>query len=118
MKETDRRRHLRIDSRNLVSYVCLDDSGRPTAHGMGRTLNVNETGILLETVTRIDPECTVSLTIGLREDVVHLKGVVVHERPGVGGKCLSGIEFLEMEDRSLKALEAFISGFKARKSDG
>jgi hypothetical protein len=118
MNGRENRKYPRIDSRNLVSFVCLDESGGLIAHGMGRTLNVNETGILLETFSRIDPACTLSLAIGLKDDVVSLKGVIVRQRIGEAGRCQSGIKFLEMDAKAFEALKKFVARFKASKSTG
>ena len=82
MTITDKRQHPRIDSLNLISYVCIDETDTDVIQGMGRTLNVSEGGILLETHIQIDPKHTLSLTIGLEEDLVDIKGEVAHSKPG------------------------------------
>ncbi|MBW2283868.1 MAG: PilZ domain-containing protein, partial [Deltaproteobacteria bacterium] len=95
MNGKEKREFPRIDSKNLVSYVCLDDKGQTLSQGMGRTLNVNETGILLETINPIDKTCVMSLAIGLKDDVINIEGDIVHQRPGEGGWYRSGIKFHE-----------------------
>ena len=46
MNPVDKRRHTRYESLNL-SYVCLDENDNIIKQGMGRTLNISESGILL-----------------------------------------------------------------------
>ena len=82
MTTKERRHHPRISALNLISYNCIDETEQIVAQGMGRTLNVSEGGILLETHIQIDPKHTLSLTIGLEEDLVDIKGEVAHSKPG------------------------------------
>jgi len=52
----DKRRHIRIDSFNL-SHVCLEEDGMVINECVGKTLNVSESGILLETRFFIPNNC-------------------------------------------------------------
>ena len=63
----NKRKHQRFASLNL-SYVCLDENNNVVTQGMGRTLNISESGILLETNFPIELKYLVLLTIGLEED--------------------------------------------------
>ena len=53
MTSENKRKHERIQSLNL-SYICLDEDNNIVKQGMGRTLNISESGILLETHFPID----------------------------------------------------------------
>jgi hypothetical protein len=94
MTTQEKRKHARVSSLNL-SYVCLDEKDKIVKQGMGRTLNVSESGILLETHFPIDNKHIVTLTLGLEEELVDIKGRPVHTRlnltkkPGVLLKNLS-----------------------------
>ena len=48
MNTNEKRKHPRVNALNL-SYICLDEDQQVIKQGMGRTLNVSESGILLET---------------------------------------------------------------------
>jgi len=72
MTTREKRKHTRINSLNL-SYVCLDENNQIFKQGMGRTLNVSESGILLETHFPIDDQYIVRLILGLEEDLVEIK---------------------------------------------
>jgi hypothetical protein len=76
----EKRKHSRIDSVNLLNYVYFDENQEEENQGMGRTLNVSESGILLETHNPIDTSHFVSLTIGFKEDVVEIKGKVIYKK--------------------------------------
>lgn len=111
MTTEDKRKHHRIDSLNLLNFVCIDEEKNHRKQGMGRTLNVSESGILLETHTKIDPQYSVLLTIGLEDDLVDIKGKVVFSKKGTEGKFESGIEFIEKNETSDLILSEYVKIF-------
>jgi hypothetical protein len=76
----ERRSASRYDSNNLISYVCLDNNNHESTQGMGRTLNISENGILLETHVSIDPNASMSLTIALEEELMDILGIVAYSK--------------------------------------
>lgn len=113
MATKEKRKHARINSLNL-SYVCLDENNEIIKQGMGRTLNVSESGILLETHFPIDKTYIVSLTLGLKEDLIDIKGRPVHSSTNAEGKYEVGIEFLKPAGKTRKALKTFIDAFQKK----
>ena len=110
----EKRKHSRIDSLHLLNYLYYGDNKEDATQGMGRTLNVSESGILLETHTPIDPNQNVSLTIGLEEDMVDIKGRVIYSKQNAQGMFEEGIEFEAMGDSAIKILRAYIEAFNTR----
>ncbi len=117
MTKNDKRYHSRIDSLNLLSYLCIDETDQVVVQGMGRTLNVSEGGILLETHIQIDSEHTVMLTMGLEEELVDIKGKTIHSSPVEDDKFQSGIYFLEIDETALQILKKYIKAFKKQYSE-
>ena len=113
MATIEKRKHARINSLNL-SYVCLDENNEIVKQGMGRSLNVSESGILLETHFPIDDQHIVSLTIGLEEDLIDIKGRPIHTRKNDAGKYEVGIEFLKSNEKTRKSLKKFIDSFQKK----
>ena len=113
MATKEKRKHPRISSLNL-SYVCLDENNKIIKQGMGRSLNVSESGILLETHFPIDDQLIVTLTLGLEEELVDIKGRPVHTRINDDGKYEVGIEFLKSDAKTRKALKQFIDTFQKK----
>lgn len=107
MKTEEKRKHQRFDSLNL-SYVCLDEDQRAVKQGMGRTLNLSESGILLETHFPIEERHAIVLSIGLGDDVVDVKGRRVHEIPVEQGLYEVGIEFVGPEEKAIRAIRQFL----------
>ncbi len=111
MSTIDKRRHVRINSLNL-SYVCVNDKGEAVSQGMGRTLNVSESGILLETHFNIDLEQILSLTVALEEELMDIDGRVVHRREKKDGRYETGVEFLKTDEAEFQILKRFIQLFR------
>ena len=108
MTSEDKRKHKRIESLNL-SYICLDEDENVVKQGMGRTLNMSESGMLSETHFPIEPKHTLQLTISLEEDLLDIKGKPIHIRSIEGGKYQIGIQFLDLGQKSTQMLKRFIS---------
>jgi len=110
MTTQEKRKHARVTSLNL-SYVCLDEKDKIVKQGMGRTLNVSESGILLETHFPIDKSHVVTLTLGLEEQLVDIKGRPVHTRTNDEGKYEVGIQFFKTDKKARRSLKKFIDAF-------
>ena len=108
MTSENKRKHDRIQSLNL-SYICLDEDENIVKQGMGRTLNISESGILLETHFPIEPEHMVQLTISLEEDLLDIKGKPVHVRSSGQGKYEIGIQFVELDQAASQIIKEFVS---------
>lgn len=107
MKNQEKRKHRRVSSLNL-SYICLDEEGRAVKQGMCRTLNVSESGLLLETHFPIAAEHTVILSIGLEDDLVEVRGRPVHVNSKHQGVYEVGIEFVDPDKKALSTVRKFI----------
>ena len=108
MTSENKRKHERIQSLNL-SYICLDEEENVVKQGMGRTLNISESGILLETHFPIESQHVVQLTISLEEDLLDLKGKPVHVHSREEGKYEIGIQFVDLDQHAAALLKNFVS---------
>lgn len=113
----ERRGTQRIDSHNLLTYICLDEDNHELKQGMGRTLNVGEGGILLETHTPMEPKEIVVLTVGLEEELMEIRGRITFCNSREDGNFESGIQFIEIDDEKLQFLKQFIVLFKGHKEE-
>jgi len=108
MTSENKRQHERIQSLNL-SYICLDEDNNIIKQGMGRTLNISESGILLETHFPIELKHTIQLTISLEENLLDIKGKPVYVRSDEGDKYQIGIQFFDLDPNAIKMLREFVS---------
>ena len=118
MRTNERRRQPRLESLNLLSYVCFDEEGSAVHQGMGRTINVSTEGILLETHDPIEGGRTIELTIGLKDDLVDIRGDVIYSYVNQEEGVRTGIKFVHSNERTLAVLKRFIKAFHGEKSRG
>lgn len=87
----------------FLDYEILADDGAVIGRGLARTLNVSETGLLLETGQFFEPEQNLRITLGLVDDLVQVTGQIMHSRPVDDELCNSGVMFIEFDadDRAL-----------------
>ena len=112
MEDRHRRRWDRKKTLNLVEYVILGKNGEQVSRGMGRTRNVSEGGLLLETYRPLPPENNVLISVGLGDDLVELKGRIVHLNPPVPpsskDRYCSGVELTEIDQNGKRLLKKYI----------
>lgn len=109
----EKRKHSRVDSIYLLNYVNLDENDDELMQGMGRTINVSESGIMLETHIPFKENDTVDVVVGLKDDMVTIRGKVIFTRSTDNGRFQSGIQFLSIDDPSLETLRRYIDAFNA-----
>jgi c-di-GMP-binding flagellar brake protein YcgR len=115
----ERRRHPRLDNVNLVNYALFDISGQKIEGGKGRTINLSQSGTLLETDKELLGSFVILMTIDLGGEQVKVQGRVVHNaHEEVSGNYLTGIEFMGAEDRQREAIVAFIKSQEHREASG
>ena len=114
MAEAQRRKWDRKETLNLVDYVILGEDGVFLSRGMGRTRNVSEGGLLLETHRALKEGEEVLITVGLKEDMVRLRGRVVHQAPSADEyRHCAGVKFTHMKKEDREILKRYIDALKA-----
>jgi hypothetical protein len=93
----------------------LDEDDNPTQQGMGRTLDVSEGGLLMETHEPIHSPFVLFLSLGLGDDVADVKGRVVYTREGSGGRFESGVEFMEADESQHRIVEKYLKAFREQR---
>lgn len=93
MQKAEKRKYQRISSIKLLNYVSLDQNYQEVGQGMGRTINMSETGLLIETSTAINPDHFLSLNIGLDHERFKVHGQVVYTSNLKGSSYRTGIRF-------------------------
>lgn len=111
MAKKEKRRQDRYESIQLLSYICIDDDGKEWKQGMGRTLNINEIGLKLETHEPIETRQIVLLAVGLEDEVVDVKGRVIYCNRNEVGRFESGVEFYDLDARSREIINGFVREF-------
>ncbi len=112
MTSEDRRRHVRIDSTNPSELDIYEDEATVNK-GKGKTVNISESGVLLETQFPLTQKQTISLIITLKNEFVYISGKVVHSVCEDDDRYKTGIEFFAIDDTGQKILKKYINLFIA-----
>jgi hypothetical protein len=94
----DKRRAPRIPTSNFMGYVCLDDCGREISEGYGWTINLSTSGIQMETFRPIETPAILLLLIGLRDQILEIKGEVIHGYAETNRRYIYGIRLLDPDN--------------------
>lgn len=112
MQKAEKRKNRRIPSINLLNYVSLDQNFREVGQGMGRTINMSETGLLIETFSAVNPEHCLSLNVGLADERLKVHGEVVYTSMSGGKHYLTGIRFNQAPIEGHYALQDLLNSVK------
>ena len=111
MTFVEKRKHPRVNINNLISYRCMDDSGNQTKEGRGKSINISQGGILIETHDPFEWQDIIRLLIDIEDESVNIKGKVVYCNAANFGKFRTGIQFLETNEKIvsfvIKLLETY-----------
>ncbi len=110
MKE-EQRKFIRSDILNLLDYLVVDEHGQQGEYSMGRTLNISQEGILLETMTSIPIGMQVMITMGLDNELIEIMGTVMHTIYK-SKRHQNGIEFFHIADDDKVILTKHINIFR------
>lgn len=109
--ETGEKRHfIRLDSLHLLDYLIIDQEGRQTTYSMGRTLDVSENGLKLETTQPIAQGDTLLITVGLEDDLIDLTGEIKHCEES-SNRYITGIEFSDISDEGKRIFKKYTEAF-------
>ena len=118
MAPDDKRYALRTESSDLLSYICCDEDGNETTQGLGRTVDVSEGGVRIETHVALDLDLGISLTIALGDDLMDFKGNIVHSREKHDKRYEYGIAFVEIDEESSLFLRQYMLLLEASENEG
>ena len=107
---SERRRFIRPEALNLLDYLVVNNQGRQGEYSMGRTLNVSEGGILLESHIPLPQGEQVMITLGLRDELIDVMGRIIYTT-FKDGRHQNGIEFFHVADHDKRILHKYIKAF-------
>ena len=111
MRFVEKRKHPRVDINNLVSYRCMDDMGNMTKEGRGKSVNISQGGILIETHDPFEWQDILLLFIDIEDELVSIKGKVIYCNAANFGKFRTGIQFLETNEKIISFVEGLLKTY-------
>ncbi|MFH2122856.1 MAG: S-methyl-5-thioribose-1-phosphate isomerase [Pseudomonadota bacterium] len=115
MTPTEHRHFIRKNALHLLDYLVIDKNGLQTTYSMGRTLDVSEKGLKLETTQPISQGDTLLITVGVEEDLIDLRGDVVHTEV-VDGRHVTGIEFQDISEEGRRIFKKYAEAFHSARA--
>ena len=112
----NRRKHSRIQTRNLISHISFDENGKPVSQGLSKAIDISMGGILLETPHPIESGSLTLAAIGLDNRFVEIKGELVHCKKLSAGMYRSGIKFVDSDEQVRNFVVKLIKEYTFRKS--
>ena len=116
-EKVSRRKHPRIQTRNLISYLSFDEQGEPVSQGLSKAVDISKGGILLETPHPIESGLISLMAVGLDNKFIEIKGELVYSKRTDSGMYHSGIKFVGTDVQVIKFVVALIKEYNYRKNN-
>jgi hypothetical protein len=113
---TEKRKHPRVKTNNLVSYVCVDDSGSEIDQGIGSAIEISLGGTLIETHNSIELRDILLMAVGIKDELIHIRGKVVFCRTEDSGMFRTEIQFLETNEKIRLFVMSLIKDYSKHKT--
>ena len=94
----------RIRSLNLTSYTPKKGDQQAYIVSIGRTLDVSEGGVKVETHRKLAEGTELDMDIAIEDEIITARGEVVHTEELKNGLYGTGIRFTSISDEDRKAL--------------
>ena len=97
MDDNEKRKHARIKTKNLFTQESMDEEGRCLSQGIGKAIDVSQSGIKLETPYPIDGYLVCLMTVDLDDQLIEIIGEPLYCHEIRKGKYHCGIQFIGSE---------------------
>ncbi len=96
---TTKRSTPRVNKLSFISFVSREGGEQSSPVSMGRTLNISTAGLGIEIFTEILVGEVMEMEVALGDEIIPLRGRVVHSHGLESGGFYVGIEFDHPEER-------------------
>jgi predicted Zn finger-like uncharacterized protein len=88
--EVDRRKNQRVQTRNLISHLTFDKTGKLVSRGLSKALDVSKGGILLETPYPVESGVLSLMAADIDNNLVEIEGKLIFCRHRCAGGQICG----------------------------
>jgi predicted Zn finger-like uncharacterized protein len=113
----DRRLHQRVKTQNLISQFSFDEAGKLVSEGIGKALNISKGGMLLETPYPIESEQISLMAADLADNLIEIKGKLIHSKKLFTGMYLYGIAFAGSDEEVVKFIVKLVKEYNYRRTN-
>ena len=117
LNRIDRRKFPRVPTRNVVSYLSLDENGNTLSHGMGKAIDISQSGIRLETSQKIESDYILLEFFDLEENLVNIKGKVAYCKRYGQKVFRTGIRFEGTHEENIAIAAKLLRMYHTRKNN-
>lgn len=111
----EKRTNNRVKTVNLLSYVALDENGKPLEKGKGKTLDISIGGLKMITKNPINAKYILLMTIDIKNELIKIKGKVVYCIEEIPKTFQIGIRFVENNEKIRATIVDMIKVFNRQK---
>ena len=115
--KSDRRKHPRTLTRNLIAHVSVDQNGRIISQGLSKTLDISRGGMLLETPCPIEAGKISLMAVDKENNLIEIKGYLVYCQKAASGMYHSGIKFFGTDLQVANFVIRLIKEYNHRKNN-
>ncbi len=106
----ERRRHLRINHSQIVSYTHYNDVDEvDKTGGVGTTADISLSGVLIRIADEFEINTKIDLDISLGELMIRTSGRIMRVLTVEGGLYDVGIQFEDIDEGDLERLKEFFT---------
>ncbi|MDY0359974.1 MAG: PilZ domain-containing protein [Desulforegulaceae bacterium] len=102
----------RPQSVNLVYFAVYNSNNFLKQQGMGKTINISEGGILLETYESVLQDDKIFLSLGLKDETVDIEAKIIHESIKENGIYHTGFSFVIESEKQSESIKKYIELFE------
>lgn len=111
LRAAERRKFPRVRTDNPITYAMINEKGTKIGQGIGRSANVSQSGILLETCEYIGSKYIFLVSTDLKDNLVEIVGKVVFSREVSKSVFNTGIHFMGEHEDNVKFRRELIRVF-------
>jgi len=112
----EKRKYQRVKTVNLLSYISLDEEGKPLEQGVAKTLDISQGGLLMETKVPIEAEYIMLMSIDVKDELIKIKGKVAYCKQESPETFHIGVRFKEANVRVREIVVGMIKVFSMQKN--
>ncbi len=116
MTTSNRRKHPRVPTRNLISFNEYDEDGRLVKLSMAKALNISQGGILIESASMINAVRITLISADTQDTLVEAKGRVRYSKETENGMFETGISFEGTPEEIVEFAKRLVKVFHRRKN--
>jgi hypothetical protein len=112
----DRRIYPRTKTRNLISHISIDQTGKLVSRGLSKTLDISRGGMLLETPHPVEPGLLSLMAVDAENNLIEIKGELIYCKRSAVGMYHSGVKFIGSEMEVANFVIRLIKEYNHRKN--